>query len=140
MKGQPNANPKRIAVPKRILIPKRIVVIAAGSLLAMLPLAACHSSHVELTVENRTGGPIRLLEVDYPSASFGADSLAAGATMHYRVQLQGSGPLKVQYTAQDNRQFQSQGPDLAQNQEGRLEIVLEPAGKAEFSPQLTASH
>jgi hypothetical protein len=100
-------------------------------------LTGCHSAHVEVTVENHTGGPIRLLEVDYPTASFGADSLAAGATMHYRIQLQGTGPLKVQYTGDNNHQAQIQGPDLFQGQEGRLEIVLEPTEKAEFHPQLT---
>jgi hypothetical protein len=102
-----------------------------------LTLSACHSAHVEVTVENHTGGPIRLLEVDYPSASFGADSLAPGAVMHYRIQLQGSGPVKVLYTAQDNHQAQTQGPDLTEGQEGKLEIVLEPADKAQFQPQLT---
>jgi hypothetical protein len=107
-------------------------------LAASLTLSACHSAHVEVTVENHTGGPIRLLEVDYPSASFGADSLAAGAVMHYRIQLQGIGPLKVQYSRDNNRQAQIQGPDLTEGQEGKLEIVLEPADKVEFHPQLTA--
>jgi hypothetical protein len=49
-------------------------------------------------VENRTGAAIELLEVDYPSASFGADTLASGADFHYRFQVRGSGPVKVQYT------------------------------------------
>jgi hypothetical protein len=106
-------------------------------LAASLAASACHSAHVEVTVENHTGGPIRLMEVDYPSASFGADSLAAGAVMHYRIQLQGAGPLKVQYTEDKNHQSQIQGPDLSEGQEGKLEIVLEPADKVEFHPQLT---
>jgi hypothetical protein len=109
-----------------------IVLAGAGLGLALLAAAGCHSAHVEVTVENRTGGPVRLLEVDYPSASFGADSLASGATMHYRIQLQGSGPLKVQYTAPDNHQPQVQGPTVSQGQEGKMEIILEPGGKAEF--------
>ena len=105
-------------------------------------LAACHSSHIEVAVENRTGAPVRLLEVDYPSASFGSDALAADATMHYRIQVQGSGRLKVQYTAPDGRQpqdhlFEIQGPALAERQEGSLSIVLLPAGKAEFRPHFT---
>jgi hypothetical protein len=105
-------------------------------------LTACHSSHIEVAVENRTGAPVRLLEVDYPSASFGSDMLAANATMHYRIQVQGSGRLKVQYTAPDGHQPQGhpleiQGPDLAERQEGALEIVLLPAGKAEFRDHLT---
>lgn len=89
-------------------------------------------------MENRTGAAIRLLEVDYPSASFGSDALAASAAMHYRIQVQGSGRLKVQYTAADGRQPQIDGPELAERQEGNLEIVLLPAGKAEFHDHLTA--
>lgn len=111
----------------------------AGSTFAVALFAAsgCHSAHVEVTVENHTGAPVRLLEVDYPSASFGADSLAPEAVMHYRIQLQGSGPLKVQYTAADNHQRQIQGPNMSQGQEGKIEILLEPAGKIDFHPELT---
>jgi hypothetical protein len=104
--------------------------------LAMAWSAGCHSYHVDMTVENRTGGAIQLLEVGYPSASFGADSLAAGAAYHYRVQLRGNGPLKVQYTGGDGRQVEIEGPALAEPQEGKLEISLLPGGKAEFHPDL----
>lgn len=111
--------------------------ILAGILMSAAAWASgCHSYHVDMTVENRTGGAIQLLEVDYPSASFGADSLAAGADFRYRVQLRDSGPLKVQYTGSDGRQKQISGPALAEGQEGRIEIVLLPGGKAEFHPQL----
>jgi hypothetical protein len=104
---------------------------------ALLATTVCHSYHVETTVENRTGEPIQLLEVDYPSASFGADSLPAGALFHYRIQLQGAGPLKVQYTTGNGHQAQIEGPTVAERQEGRLQIVLLPGGKAEFYPRLT---
>lgn len=111
------------------------------TLFILLPVlvcaAGCHSFHIETTVQNRTGGTIRLLEVDYPSASFGANSLAAGEAFHYRIQLRGEGPMKVQYTASDGRQAQIVGPTVAERQEGRLEIVLLPEGQAEFHPQLT---
>lgn len=110
-------------------------------LTAAVMLTGCHSSHIQISVENRTGAPIRLLEVDYPSASFGSDRLDEGATYHYRIQVQGSGPLKVQYTAgtDDRRQGQTQieGPVLAERQEGAVEIVLLPGGKAEFHPRLS---
>jgi hypothetical protein len=114
-----------------------LLAIAAPLLFAA---CGCHSYHIETTVENRTGGAIQLLEVEYPSASFGADSLASGADFHYRIQLRGSGPLKVQYTAGDSRQgllTEIDGPTVAERQEGRLQIVLLPGGKAEFHPQLT---
>jgi hypothetical protein len=101
-------------------------------------VSACHSFHIETTVENRTGEAIQLLEVDYPSASFGADKVAAGADFQYRIQVRGSGHLTVQYTGSNGRQVsQIDGPELAERQEGRLEIVLLPAGKAEFHPQLS---
>jgi len=105
--------------------------------LASLLATGCHSYHVETTVENRTGSAIQLLEVDYPSASFGADSLAAGAEFHYRIQIQGSGLIKVQYSAVGGRQEQISGPTLSERQQGRLQIVLLPGGKAEFHPELT---
>ena len=112
-------------------------ILAAIVLTALGLAAGCHSYHVDTTVENRTGGAIQLLEVDYPSASFGANSLAADAIFHYRIQLRGSGPVKVQYTAGDGRPAQIDGPTLTEPQQGRLEIVLLPGGRAEFHPQLT---
>lgn len=99
-------------------------------------LCGCHSYHIETTVENRTGAAIQLLEVDYPSASFGTDSLAAGADYHYRIQIRGSGEIKVQYTS-GAQQAQITGPELFERQQGRLEIVLLPAGKAEFHAELS---
>ena len=106
---------------------------------ALLAASACHSYHIDATIENRTGAPVQLLEVDYPSASFGVDSLAAGATFHYRFQVRGSGSLKLSYTSADGKQVQITGPVLAERQQGQLEIVLSPGGKAEFNPQLTTS-
>ena len=102
-------------------------------------LSGCHSSHIDVTVENRTGAPIELLEVDYPSASFGDDTLAAGADFHYRIQVRLSGPVKVQYTESNttHQVRQITGPNIYERQEGRFTIVLLPAGKAEFHPELT---
>ena len=109
----------------------------AATLLSAFFFSACHSYHIDATIENRTGAPIQLLEVDYPSASFGADSLAAGADFHYRFQVNGSGQLKISYTAANGQTVQIAGPTLVEHQQGQLEIVLEPGGKAEFRPRLT---
>ena len=110
---------------------------AAILMAAVLLIPGCHTHPFEITVENRTGTPIRLLEVDYPSASFGADKLAAGELFRDKVQLRGSGAVKVAYTAGDGRLMQSTGVELAEREEGRLEIVLLAEGKVEFHPQLT---
>ena len=107
-----------------------------GTLALLCMAAACRSPHVDFSVENRTGAEVRLLEVDYPSASFGKDSLAAGASLHYKVQLQDKGAVKVQYTTPDHQQPRATGPEVSEGQYGKLEIVLLPGGKAEFHPEL----
>ena len=112
-------------------------LLSVACLLPLLALTACRSSHVQITVENRTGAAIQLLEVDYPSASFGADQIAAGSDFHYRIQVQGSSPVKVSYTGPGAKQFQATGPELADHAQGSLTIVLLPGGKVEFHPNFS---
>jgi hypothetical protein len=101
-------------------------------------ICGCHSYQIDTTVENRTGKAIELVEVDYPSASFGLDALADGADYHYRFKVRGSGPIKVQYNESDSHQLrQMTGLEVFERQQGRLEIVLLPKGKAEFRPALS---
>ena len=111
-------------------------------LLPMLGLACgCHSYQIDTTVVNRTGDAVTLLEVDYPSASFGVDKLASGADFNYRFKVRDKGPMKVQYTESKTLQKrQITGPELTEGQEGRLEIVLLPAGKVDFLPELHPEH
>lgn len=112
--------------------------LTAALFAALVLVPGCHSYHIDVTVENRTGGAIELLEVDYPSASFGADSLASGADYHYRIQVRLSGPVKVQYTeSASHKVHQITGPDVFERQEGQMVTVLLPDGKAEFHPNLT---
>jgi len=111
--------------------------LSAFPLLGVGFFCGCHSYQIDATVENRTGAAIELLEVDYPSASFGADHIASGAIYHYRFQIRGSGPLKITYTGVDNKQIQIDGPTFVERQQGQLKIVLLPDGKAQFIPQLT---
>lgn len=110
----------------------------AGAVLAFV--SGCHSYHIETTVQNRTGGAVSLIEVDYPKASFGADAIASGADFHYRIQVQGSGELQVQYTGPDGQVAKSTGPTLAEGQEGKLDIILLPQRKVEFRPELSIGH
>jgi hypothetical protein len=114
---------------------------SSAQILALLLISAmsvgCRSYHVEITVENRTGTAIQLLEVDYPSASFGADALPSDGHLSYSIQVRGTGPVKVQYKAAGGAQQQASGPSLAERDEGRLEIILLPDGKVGFTPLLS---
>jgi hypothetical protein len=113
---------------------------AAISVLCLIVFTGCHSYHIETTIENHTGGTVTLLEVDYPSASFGADTLAADGVFHHRIQTRGSGPINVQYTAANGHSAEIKGPTLYEGQEGRIEIVLLPNRTAEFHPALSPQH
>ena len=97
--------------------------------LALLPVilfAGCHSSFVEATISNRTSQRIELIEVDYPSASFGTQALAPGADFHYRFKVLGEGKLKLTYTDAANHEQKSEGPNLTEGAEGPLHIVIQP--------------
>ncbi|MBS1802897.1 MAG: hypothetical protein JST28_05990 [Acidobacteria bacterium] len=91
-------------------------------------------------MKNNTGAPISLLEVDYPSASFGADAVAASAQVRHRIQTRGSGLLKILYTDASGKQIQINGPTLHEKQEGNIDIDLLPNGKAEFHPTLNPTN
>ena len=112
------------------------ILSAALACFLLLLASGCKSYWIDATVENQTGQAIRELEVAYPTASFGSNGLAPGATMHYRFQIRGQGPVKVEYTAPDGKTARAQGLTLAEHQQGRLTIRLLPQGKVEFLPNL----
>ncbi len=111
----------------RVFLP---VLILASS----LAISGCHSHLVDCMIDNRTGAVIHEVEIDYPSASFGIDSLNPGQVYTYKFKVQGSGFIKVQYTGSTGKQFQLQGTKLAQGDEGQYLIILLPDGKVHWVP------
>lgn len=105
----------------------RIVRLLAVAF-ALLPLAACHSPYMEATVSNHTDTPILLLEVDYPSASFGTQSLQAGEDFHYRFKVLGSGNVRLTYTDSLHQDKTSDGPYLKEGSEGQVHITIAKDG------------
>ncbi len=100
-------------------------VLAAASLLAV---TGCHSAFIDADVINQTASPITLVELDYPSASFGTQTLLPGQHYRYRFKVLGSGPLKLLYTDAAHQDHTVSGPTLNEGDEGRLSVVLTPAG------------
>ncbi len=116
---------------------RAVWIAAAGwSLLALASCRSYRSNWIDADVENQTGKAIHELEVDYPSASFGINTLAPGGAMHYRFQIRGSGPIKVAYTFEDGKTAHAQGLNLSEQEHGHLLIRLVPQGKVEFLPNL----
>jgi len=103
--------------------------LTLGSTALLLPavLAGCRSPYIAATVENQTGGQVSLVEVDYPSASFGKESIPNGDAFHYRFKVLGSGQTSVVWTDAGHHQHTSKGPDLHELQEGSLTVVLGPS-------------
>ncbi|MBS1822740.1 MAG: hypothetical protein JST61_12330 [Acidobacteria bacterium] len=96
--------------------------------LPMLAIAGCRSPYVAATVSNHTAEPIRLIEVDYPSASFGTQSLAPGADFHYRFKVLGEGKMKLIYTNSEHKEQDSEGPFLKEGAQGPVNITIAPDG------------
>jgi hypothetical protein len=109
-------------------------------LIALLATTGCHSPYVAATVSNHTTKPIELLEVDYPSASFGTQNLAPGADFHYRFKVLGSGSMKLLYTDSAHQDHKSDGPFLKEGAEGPLTITLTDTGVTwQPTPSVAAS-
>ena len=102
----------------------RVVV----AIVLCLVSAGCHSAAVDATLHNGTSSTVRLIEVDYPSASFGTQVLAPDAAFKYRFKVLGSGDLKLTYTDQSGREIAVKGPALQEGFDGRLRIDIEPDG------------
>jgi hypothetical protein len=107
--------------------------------MALLGLAACRSAFIETTLRNDGDTPVRLIEIDYPSASFGAQSLAAHSVFHYRFKVQGEGPVTLSYTGADGRSHTATGPTLDEGQHGSLTVTIDPAGRVEWAESLIAA-
>ncbi|HTZ58085.1 MAG TPA: hypothetical protein VMB49_08315 [Acidobacteriaceae bacterium] len=99
-------------------------------------LAGCRSRFVAVTIVNQ-GPAIRLMEFDYPSASFGANQLAAGAKYTYRFKVQGSGPVSLQFVNGAGATHTSQGPKVDEGDQGSLLVNIDPQGAVTWKPNLT---
>ncbi len=92
----------------------------------LFPAAGCHSAYVEATVTNHTAKTIPLVEVDYPSASFGTQNLAPGTSFHYRFKVLGTGATKLLFTDAQHQDHSAAGPSFKEGDEGRLQIDINP--------------
>ncbi len=96
----------------------------------------CHSAFIQTTITNQ-GPALHTLEVDYPSQSFGTQTLAAGQTFHYRFKVQGSGPIKLQFQDASGKPHTSEGPTLEEGSEGFIAVTITPDLSAEWHTDLT---
>lgn len=105
----------------------RLVRITLATSLSVAGLG-CHSAQISATIANHSKLPVTLVELDYPSASFGVQQLAPGEEYHYRFKVLGSGPTTVLWSDPKKRDQKNTGPVLREGDEGALEVNFEPGG------------
>jgi hypothetical protein len=88
----------------------------------------CHSALISATVSNRRTTAVALVELDYPSASFGIQKLAPGEDFHYRFKVIGSGPMTLLWSDTAKHNQKGSGPVLRDGDEGTLTVTFTDAG------------
>jgi hypothetical protein len=96
----------------------------------------CHSRFVAVTIVNQ-GPALRVMEFDYPSASFGANVLATGAKFNYRFKIQGSGPLSLQWEDGSGHSHTAEGPKVNQGDQGSLLVNIDARSSVTWTSALT---
>ena len=117
--------------------------LCAAVLFGLFAAVGCkdyRSFWINVTVVNQTGAPVHDIEVDYPSAGFGINQLAPGAVYHYRLKVNGHGPVSAQYLGAMDKTIRIAGPTVQDNEQGQLTISLLPQGKISFAPQFSMGH
>lgn len=115
--------------------------LLTGALLlaSVAMLSACHSAFVQTILINHSGAPLRLVEVDYPSASFGTASLNNAAEYHYRFKITGSGTVKLNFVDSAGKPHHAVGPELDEGQEGTLIVVIDESNNVSWKPSFTVA-
>jgi hypothetical protein len=114
---------------------RRSFAISGLAGFVLLTTVGCHSAYVEAVVRNDSGVPVSLVELDYPSASFGTETLLPGSEYHYRFKILGNGPTKVIWTDSARKEHTVAGPELQEGLQGRLTVTLS-ASSATWNTQL----
>jgi len=127
----------RVRDNRTILVLGRAAIFLA--LLIAFCISACRSAYVETTIENTGPAPLRLIEVDYPSASFGMQTLDAHATYHYRFKVQGSGPITINWTDAAGKTHAAAGPVFQEGHQGTLHITIDPSANVSWNVNLSGA-
>ena len=104
---------------------KRLFFIAP---FIILTLAGCRSRVVKVNLINTSTAPIKTILVDYPTATFGKDTLAPGATFSYVIKPLESGMLKIQFTDAKGAIHSYSGTTLHKNDDGVLDVNINQNG------------
>lgn len=112
--------------------------VVPAAVLAMV-LAGCHSPWIQCTIVNEQATPVSLVQVSYPGGTFGIQTIAPGASFHYRFRDLGDDQASIDFTDATHHDHKLQGPELKKGQEGTLRIAIEPDNKVEWGVKAGSS-
>ncbi len=111
--------------------------IALGTALIIAALVTgCQSPWIQCTIVNHEPAPVSLVEVNYPGGSFGVQTIAPGASFHYRFHSLSTDKLSLDFIDAAKKSHTATGPELQQRQEGTLQIEIEPDHHVIWTPTL----
>lgn len=122
-------------------LPRPFRLVGSLILAGLVGLGAfgCRSAFIETTVQNDGATPVRVIEVDYPSASFGMQTLDAHAIYRYHFKIQGSGPVTITFLDNAGKPHAATGPTLTQGQQGSLKITIDSSGSVSWGATLSGA-
>jgi len=89
---------------------RRLATLALFSSLVLI--VGCGSAQLGVTIENHSSQPLRNVELNYVSASFGISYLAPDATYQKTVEPLRSGQLQMKYVDQAGKEHVFVGPQI----------------------------
>ena len=111
-------------------------IFLAAAICTSLAATGCKSALINVTVSNHRATALSLVEVDYPSASFGIQNLGPGQDYHYRLKIIGTGPTTVLWN-EGKDQKKSSGPVLRDGDDGALSVTFTDSPNPTWDVALT---
>lgn len=99
-------------------------------------LIGCQSPWVQCTIVNHEPAAVSLVEVNYPGGSFGVQTIAPGASFHYRFHALSTDKLSLDFIDAAKHSHTATGPELQERQEGTLQIEIQPDHHVVWTPAL----
>ena len=99
-------------------------------------LAGCQSPWIACTIVNHQTTPVSLVVVNYPGGSFGVQSIAPGATYHYRFHALSTDRVSLDFTDASHKDRTVKGPELEQGEAGTLQIEIRQDNSVAWTPVL----
>lgn len=96
----------------------------AAALVFMIAMAGCRAHVVKISLTNTSAEPIKTIIVDYPSATFGKDTLFPRETYFSLVKPTDKGPITVRFTDAQGGSHTYKSVSLEQGDDGSVNIKL----------------